>query len=584
MMKSLSFYEQQHLQRLFQQEGQIKYLFNDFVRRVSPLLAKWSNHGGDRVWIKNTRVENAINKELSELHASLLNLITDATIQSWNRGNRKADDLVRSYIEGMSVSEALQNKMFSRNADALNALLRRKDNNGFTVSERVWNVTRGMKDNLEYYLSSGVSVGRPAALISQDVRHLLNEPDRRFRRVRNEEGKLTMSKPMKDYHPGQGVYRSAYKNALRLTSTQTNIGFRQADHDRWQKMDFILGIEIKRSNNNHGPCKICDTMVGKYPKGFVFTGFHPFCICYAVPIMMNHDEFADFLLDERIPESKIITSMPAGAKKFIRENEEQLSRTKPYWYKDNFMGKTPFASSVLRTSNIQENSFNDLLNRAKQLGINTKRFEDTVAKDDRYKDMITASIESEIKRAEMNLEKERQLYLSVVAKEKEIRMNKVYETAISFNKNGEVVLNKDGQSRHVTFTVEECRKLKNTIMTHNHPSGWAYPENSVRRIGNSFSEDDILMAVRYDLAEMRAVTPNYTFVLKRPEKGWRVTPEDFHEVYKSVNKLVREEGDAYVDKMGYSESSCDRADIVHFHILNKKLAKMFGWEYSKHRD
>lgn len=336
-MKALSYYEQQHLQKLFQQEGQIKYLFDDFVRRVGPLLAKWSNHGGDRVWIKNTRVENAIDKELAGLHASLLSFITDATVQSWNRGNRKADDLVRSYIEGMSVSEALQNKMFSRNADALNALLRRKDNNGFTVSERVWNVAGGMKDNLEYYLSSGVSVGRPAALISQDVRQLLNEPDRRFRRVRNEEGKLVMSKPMAAYHPGRGVYRSAYKNALRLTATQTNIGYRQADHDRWQKMDFVLGIEVKRSNNNHGPCKICDAMVGKYPKGFVFTGFHPFCICYATPIMMNQEEFADFLLDERIPERKIITSLPAEAAKFIRDNEEQLSRTKPYWYKDNFV-------------------------------------------------------------------------------------------------------------------------------------------------------------------------------------------------------------------------------------------------------
>lgn len=338
-MKSLSFYEQQHFQKLLQQEGQIKYLFDDFVRRVSPLLSKWSNHGGDHVWVKNLRVENAIDKELSELHSSLLGFITDSTIQSWNRGNRKADDLVKGYIEGMSVSEALREMMFARNADALNALLRRKDNNGFTVSDRVWKVADGLKDNLEYYLSSGVSAGRPATLIGQDVRQLLNEPDRRFRRVRDEEGKLVMSKPMADYHPGQGVYRSAYKNALRLTATQTNIGYRQADHDRWQKMDFVLGIEIKRSNNHKGPCKICDAMVGKYPKGFVFTGFHPFCICYATPIMMNHEEFASFLLDEKIPEGKIITSLPAGAEKFIRDNEEQLSMTKPYWYKDNFIGE-----------------------------------------------------------------------------------------------------------------------------------------------------------------------------------------------------------------------------------------------------
>lgn len=580
MMKSLFFYEHQHLQRLFQQEGQIKYLFNDFVRRVSPLLAKWSDHGGDRVWVRNTRAENAIDKELAGLHNSLLNFITDATIQSWNRGNRKADDLVRSYIEGMSVSEALRDKMFSRNADALNALLRRKDNNGFTVSERVWNVTSRMKDNLEYYLSSGVSVGRPAALISQDVRQLLNEPDRRFRRVRNEEGKLTMSKPMKDYHPGQGVYRSAYKNALRLTSTQTNIGFRQADHDRWQKMDFILGIEIKRSNNNHGPCKICDAMIGKYPKGFVFTGFHPFCICYAVPIMMDHDEFADFLLDDRIPESKIITSMPAGAKKFIRENEEQLSLTKPYWYKDNFMGKTPFASSVLRISNIQENSFNDLLNRAKQLGINTKRFEAGI--EGKYSDMVKASLEKEIERIErINQEKEaaeHKLYSAVVKVENEIRLNKAFETSVAFDKNGNIILNKRGESRSVSFTKEECEKMKDAISTHNHPSGWQYSEKSIMRIGNSFSGEDILMAVGNDLAEIRAVTPHYTFVLKRPQNGWDISVNEVQKEIQKLNEIIRTD---YQDRITKGIATVNQASITHWHRLCKEISKKYGWEYSK---
>ena len=71
---------------------------------------------------------------------------------------------------------------------------------------------------------------------------------------------------MKDYHPGQGVYRSAYKNALRTSATTTNTAYRSADYERWSKQDFILGIEIHRSANNRGPCKICDAMVGKYPK------------------------------------------------------------------------------------------------------------------------------------------------------------------------------------------------------------------------------------------------------------------------------------------------------------------------------
>lgn len=579
-MKSLSFYEQQHLQRLFQQEGQIKYLFDDFVRRVSPLLAKWSNHGGDRVWIKNAQVENAIDKELTGLHASLLSFITDATIQSWNRGNRKADDLVRSYIEGMSVSEALQNKMFSRNADALNALLRRKDNNGFTVSERVWNVAGSMKNNLEYYLSSGVSVGRSAALISQDVRQLLNEPDRRFRRIRNEEGKLIMSKPMAAYHPGQGIYRSAYKNALRLTATQTNIGYRQADSDRWQRMDFVLGIEIKRSNNNHGPCKICDAMVGKYPKGFVFTGFHPFCICVATPIMMNQEEFADFLLDERLPEGEIITSLPAGAEKFIRDNEEQLSRTKPYWYKDNFIGRTSFISSAFHAGNMQEASFDDLLNRASQLGINTKRFE--AGKEGKYSDMVKASLEKEIERIEhINQEKEaaeRRLYSAVTKVEDEIRMNKAFETSVVFDKDGNILLDKRGKSRSVAFAEDEYMKMKDAIMTHNHPSGWSYPERSIMRIGNSFSVQDVCLAVGNDVAEMRAVTPNYTFVLKRPQNGWNASWMEVKKEADKLSKMIKDDNSRRIDK---GIATIQQASITHWHRLWKEISKKYGWEYSK---
>ena len=297
-MKELSFYERQLLQRLFHQQGSIKYSFDEFIRKVGPLIAKWADHGGDSVWIGNATIEKQIERLLDDLHGQLVSNMTDTVTDVWNLGNKKADDLVSGYIKDMAISEVLKDKMFSRNADALNALLKRKDEFGKTISSRVWNITNGTMDNLEYYLSSGLSVGRPAALISQDIRQLLNEPDRRFRRVRDENGKLVLSRPMKDYHPGQGVYRSSYKNALRLAATETNKAFRTADYERWRNMDFVKGIEVDRSPSNHGPCPVCDAKAGEYPKDFKFTGWHPFCICIATPIMMDHEEFAAYLLGE----------------------------------------------------------------------------------------------------------------------------------------------------------------------------------------------------------------------------------------------------------------------------------------------
>lgn len=81
-MKSLTFYEQQHLQKLLQQQGSVKYIFDDFVRQAGPLLARWSDHNKASVWVGNQTVENSIERLLSDLHSGLLANITDNMFQS----------------------------------------------------------------------------------------------------------------------------------------------------------------------------------------------------------------------------------------------------------------------------------------------------------------------------------------------------------------------------------------------------------------------------------------------------------------------------------------------------------------------
>lgn len=134
-MKSLSFYEQQHIQKLIRQQGSVKYIFDDFVRQAGPLLARWSDRGSANVWVGNQTVENAIERLLSGLQSGLLANITDNIVQSWNRGDKKADDLVSGFIKDLSISDTLRDKMFSRNAEALSVMLNRKDEHGLKVSE-----------------------------------------------------------------------------------------------------------------------------------------------------------------------------------------------------------------------------------------------------------------------------------------------------------------------------------------------------------------------------------------------------------------------------------------------------------------
>ena len=307
-----------------------------------------------------------MDRELDKLQSLLLTNLTAFNINAWKRSEMKNEDFISEYIKGMAIDSVRKQGMFATNKDALSQLRKGFDSRGNNLSPMVWNLADQTKIQLEYYLQTGLSVGRSSSRIGQDLRQILNEPDKRFRRVKDKEGKLVMSQPMKNYHPGQGIYRSSKMNALRLTATSTNMSYRTADYERWSKQDFILGIEIHRSANNRGPCKICDAMVGRYPKTFKFTGFHPFCICFATPITMEPDSFANFLLNDTVAQEQVITDIPKTAKDFVDENKNRVQSA--FWYKDNFSEEgdlqrertpqptTPEVIKVSRTKRIKTNA------------------------------------------------------------------------------------------------------------------------------------------------------------------------------------------------------------------------------------
>lgn len=333
-MKGLTFYDKQHIQKILAQQSEVANIFNRFILSITPFLQQWANRSSDNVWLRNQVVEKCVDRELDKLQSLLLTNLTAFNIDAWKRSEMKNEDFISEYVKGMAIDSVRKQGMFATNKDALSQLRKGFDARGNNLSPMVWNLADQTKTQLEYYLQTGLSVGRSSSRISQDLRQILNEPDKRFRRVKDKEGKLVMSQPMKNYHPGQGIYRSSKMNALRLTATSTNMSYRTADYERWSKQDFILGIEIHRSANNRGPCKICDAMVGKYPKTFKFIGFHPFCICFATPITMEPDNFADFLLNDTVPQEQVITDIPKTAKDFVDENKNGVQSA--FWYKDNF--------------------------------------------------------------------------------------------------------------------------------------------------------------------------------------------------------------------------------------------------------
>ena len=351
-------YEQQHLRNILRLEKHIGKLFDEAAARVALLSESVDDFSPEEVFAfdKYPYLRNRAKKLMLELHGALSTTVADGVRTEWDLANAKNDLLVRSVLGSAAkhLSPERRARYFSTNAGACTAFLARRER-GMNLSERVWNLTEQFKEELEMGLDLGLRDGVSAVEMSRTLRAYLRNPDTLFRRVRDEHGVLHLSERAKAYHPGRGVYRSAYKNARRLAGTEVNIAYRTADHLRMQELDFVVGVEINLSENHtclgadgkpHRFHDICDDLKGKYPKTFKFTGWHPHCRCFVTPILKTEEEFdADTgrILNGEEPtegSENEVNELPDEFKSWLQENKGRIDAATargslPYFIKDN---------------------------------------------------------------------------------------------------------------------------------------------------------------------------------------------------------------------------------------------------------
>lgn len=300
------------------------------------------------------RLREEANKILRLLYASVYNEVQHGIRAEWQYANL-SNDIIIKRIFGDAVFKNEGNhfaRWFARNEQAMDAFLKRKSGpKRLGLSERIWNYTGQLKDEMELALSVSMGEGESASSISRRVRQYLQEPDRLFRHVKGKDGKMRWSKAAKEYlkthDVGRGQYLSSYKNAMRLTRTETNMAYRSADCERWQQLDFVLGIHIERSKRGEKfECELCDQLAGDYPKGFNFTGWHPQCRCIATPILATVDEMVAMrkaMKEGKNPRSvlapgRYVTEPPRGFTDWVANNRERIENAAsvPYFIRDNF--------------------------------------------------------------------------------------------------------------------------------------------------------------------------------------------------------------------------------------------------------
>ena len=143
----------------------------------------------------------------------------------------------------------LQSTWSRMNKTAVDAVMAWKPG-GIAFSDRVWDLTYQSQKQMLKIIQQGVQEGTSAADLSRKLRGYLVQPE------------TLRGKALKDLKPGQGVYKSAYKNARRLASTELNRAFVEGTYRYAQQKTWLDGYIWRAGSAD--PCNICAPEVDKF--------------------------------------------------------------------------------------------------------------------------------------------------------------------------------------------------------------------------------------------------------------------------------------------------------------------------------
>lgn len=273
--------------------------------------------------------------------------------------------------------------------------------NGLNLAQSVWNYCQQTKAEFEMAMSNviadGLEKGTSAEEVGRRIRQYLNNPDMMYRRyhtvkvLKNGQKKDVVTwrrkriingrvrfveEPLE--HVGQGVYRSARKNALRVARTEINAAYHKARNGRWANEPLVIGqhIHISPQHDPDEDADICDELEGYYPKDFDWDGWHSQCMCTSDPVMISGEERKQFykrMLNGEDMSGYVspnsIKDVPDQYKRYIEANGDKivdafkrgklawhLANNKSYWvkYLDAAQRKQMGVKAISRREAIQE--------------------------------------------------------------------------------------------------------------------------------------------------------------------------------------------------------------------------------------
>ena len=143
------------------------------------------------------------------------------------------------------------------------------------------------------------------------------------------------------------------------------------------------------------------------------------------------------------------------------------------------------------------------------------------------------------------------------------------ESAVIYDSNGKYLFTKRGTEKEIVFTKAEAKRMKQCIVSHNHPSG------------ASFSIPDWQLFQELKLQEIRVIAEDKVYYLRRVNDfELKMSEEEFENELKRIRKSVRRK----YQKM-YEGGIINKKErlLLSSDEYNRKAAEKFGFEYGEER-
>ncbi len=273
------------------------------------------------------------NKAIADIQAQFVSdvrsVIYRGASDEWKNSNEvqdlMADKILKAYTT--TVDRQKYKVLYQTNSDALKEFQIRKDK-GFNVSAKLWQQSTIYREELEAAISCAIQKGTSAITLSKQIsKYLLDFP--------------SLQRDYKEKYGSADHLKDCEYRSIRLARSEINMAYRTAEQTRWRQMDFVVGYEVKRSGREFS-CVVCESLVGRYPKSFKFTSWHPSCRCYCIPILKTEEEFLkwDGRSEVSIESVNEVKDVPGSFKQWVSANLNRINDAKnrdilPYFLKYN---------------------------------------------------------------------------------------------------------------------------------------------------------------------------------------------------------------------------------------------------------